>query len=144
MKRNLVLMILLIIVMLSLPVSETMAVEPGIQVLSPKAGETLTVGSDAVISWVLLFPEQASPTGTFRILLSIDNGMTFPYLIADALTGLDTDYRWKVNAPASKTAMIKVLYRSELGSRRAVGISGRIKISASNLTAPKKPTPVEK
>ncbi len=106
------------------------AAAPGIQVLSPSAGETVHAGKDFTISWQYAGPGGIAPTGTYTIVLSIDNGMTFPYQIASALSGMATDYQWKVMGPDSKTAMIKIIYKDPTTGAAAEGTSGRFEISA--------------
>jgi hypothetical protein len=77
-------------------------VQPSITVTSPNGGESWAIGSSHAITWT-----SANLTGSVRIELSTDGGLSFPTVIA-ASTPNDGTEPWTVSGAPTSTAKVRI------------------------------------
>ncbi len=98
-------------IVMHLPKSPT-APNPATYVLSPNGNENYNPGDQVEIKWI---SDDDKGVANVDILLSLDGGVTYPFMIASA-TQDDGSYMWTVPDVFSNQARVKVLARDADGN----------------------------
>ena len=102
------------------------AIGHDIDVVAPRGGEKIPIGSTFTIKWNLMATDGVpAPGSSYDIMLSTDGGKSFPIPIVMNLPAPADHFTWKVSGPATQTARIQITLKSpDNGGNNPMGTSG--------------------